>query len=167
MSGTEAARPAGFVIVPTTSADPRAAAILAEYLAMRRAAWPAERGTWDVPMPDPATFAPPRGSFVVAWHGGAEPQVVGGGGVRLLDPDRAELKHLYLREEVRGHGWGRELLTALEREAVRLGASTAVLDTNDTLPAAASLYRSAGYVEVERYNDNPNATHWFAKALEA
>ncbi len=166
MSGTGAARPPGLVFVPTTLADARAAAILNEYLAMRRAAWPAERGTWDVPKPDPAAFAAPRGSFVVAWHGGAWPQVVGGGGVRLLDPGRAEVKHLYLREEVRGHGWGRGLLTALEREAVRLGATTAVLDTNDTLPAAASLYRSAGYTEVERYNANPNATHWFAKPLE-
>ena len=166
MSGAGSGRPPGPVITPTTLADPRAAAILAEYLAMRRATWPAERGTWEVPMPDPAVFAPPRGSFVVAWHGGPVPQVVGCGGVRLLDPERAEVKHLYLREQVRGRGWGRALLVALEREAVRLGASTAVLDTNDTLPAAASLYRSAGYTEVERYNDNPNATHWFAKALE-
>jgi GNAT superfamily N-acetyltransferase len=166
VSGAGATRPPGLVMVPTTLADPRAVAILAEYVAMRRAAWPAERGTWQVPAPDPATFTPPRGSFVLAWYGGAEPEVVGGGGVRLLDPDRAEIKHLYLREAVRGHGWGRGLLTALEREAVRLGANLALLDTNDTLPAAASLYRSAGYIEVERYNDNPNATHWFAKPVE-
>lgn len=163
MSGAGRRRPPGPVIVPTTLADPHAAAILAEYFAMRRAAWPAERGSWDVPMPDPATFVPPRGSFVVVRAGGS--RVVGGGGVRLLDPARAEVKHVYLRQEVRGRGWGRQLLVALEREAVRLGASAAVLDTNDTLPAAASLYRSAGYAEVERYNDNPNATHWFAKAL--
>lgn len=164
--GADGGRPAGLVIVPTTLADPRAVAILAEYLAVRRAAWPPERGTWDVPMPDPAVFAPPRGSFVVAWYGGAQPQVVGGGGVRLLDADRGEVKHVYLRQDVRGRGWGRALLAALEREAVGLGARTAVLDTNDTLPAAAALYRSAGYAEVERYNDNPNATHWFAKPLE-
>lgn len=160
------AGPVGLVTVPMPLTDPRAAAILGEYLAMRRAAWPAERGVWDVPMPDPAVFAPPRGAFVVAWQGGTEPCVVGCGGVRLLDPHRAEVKHLYLRETARGRGWGRGLLLALEREAVALGATSAVLDTNDTLPAAASLYRSAGYAEVERYNDNPNATHWFAKPLE-
>ncbi|MCV2393318.1 GNAT family N-acetyltransferase [Actinotalea sp. M2MS4P-6] len=146
--------------VPLT--DPTAAAVLAEYFAMRRAAWPVERGTWDVAPPVPSAFVPPRGAFLLAEVGG---DPIGCGGVRMLDPERAEVKHLYLRAEQRGRGWGRALLAALEAEAVSLGAVTVVLDTNDTLPAAQSLYRSAGYREVERYNENPNATHWFAKTL--
>jgi hypothetical protein len=28
-----------------------------------------------------------------------------------------------------------------------------------------SLYRSAGYVEVERFNEEPHAHHWFEKRL--
>jgi hypothetical protein len=40
-----------------------------------------------------------------------------------------------------------------------------VLDTNERLEAAQSLYRSSGYIDVEPYNDNPNATHWFRKVL--
>ena len=40
-----------------------------------------------------------------------------------------------------------------------------VLDTNATLEAAQALYRSSGYGEIEPYNDNPNATHWFRKEL--
>ena len=40
-----------------------------------------------------------------------------------------------------------------------------MLDTNATLEAAQSLYRTSGYDEIEPYNDNPNATHWFGKSL--
>jgi hypothetical protein len=48
---------------------------------------------------------------------------------------------------------------------IRMGATEIVLDTNERLEAAQSLYRSSGYVDVEPYNDNPNATHWFRKDL--
>ena len=84
----------------------------------------------------------------------------------VLDPARAEVKHLYLRDRARGRGWGRELLAELEARAVGLGARVVVLDTNATLEAAQGLYRSSGYLEVEPYNDNPNATHWFSKDLD-
>ena len=70
-----------------------------------------------------------------------------------------------MRPAARGTGLGRALLTELERQAALLGATEVVLDTNERLAAAQSLYRSSGYAEVEPYNDNPNATHWFRKAL--
>jgi ribosomal protein S18 acetylase RimI-like enzyme len=57
------------------------------------------------------------------------------------------------------------LLLDLERRAAELGATEIVLDTNERLEAAQSLYRSSGYIDVEPYNDNPNATHWFSKSL--
>ena len=28
------------------------------------------------------------------------------------------------------------------------------------------MYRSRGYVEIPRYNDDPYATHWFEKRLD-
>jgi len=40
-----------------------------------------------------------------------------------------------------------------------------VLDTNDSLEAAAGLYRSSGFESVPAYNDNPNATTWYRKRL--
>jgi hypothetical protein len=40
-----------------------------------------------------------------------------------------------------------------------------VLDTNETLTEAISMYERAGYRPIERYNDNPDAQHWFAKDL--
>ena len=60
---------------------------------------------------------------------------------------------------------GRALLAELEDRALAFGATEVVLDTNASLEAAGSLYRRAGYVDVEPYNDNPNATNWYAKRL--
>jgi hypothetical protein len=40
-----------------------------------------------------------------------------------------------------------------------------VLDTHASLASALALYRSSGWDEVPPYNDNPDATHWFAKSL--
>jgi len=84
----------------------------------------------------------------------------------MIAPDRGEIKHLWLDPSTRGRGWGRTLLIELEARAVGLGARVIVLDTNATLEAAQALYRTSGYDEIEPYNENPNATHWFGKALE-
>ena len=53
----------------------------------------------------------------------------------------------------------------LEGEARRTGRSRVVLDTNEALTEAIAMYRASGYVAIERYNENPYAHHWFAKAL--
>jgi hypothetical protein len=39
------------------------------------------------------------------------------------------------------------------------------LETNASLREAANLYRSAGYLEVEAFNDEPYADHGFEKRL--
>jgi GNAT superfamily N-acetyltransferase len=144
--------------VPTPTTDPDAAALLDEYFAMREHGMSGYR----IVHPDPAVFAEPAGVFLVAV---VDDQAVGCGGIRMLDPRRAEVKHLYVRPSTRGTGLGRALLEELERRASVLGATEVVLDTNARLEAAQGLYRSAGYAEVDPYNDNPNATHWFRKAL--
>ena len=144
--------------VPTPTTDPDAAALLDEYFAMREHGMSGYR----IVHPDPAVFTEPAGVFVVASVDGA---VVGGGGIRMLASTRAEVKHLYVRPSARRTGLGRALLEELERRASVLGATEVVLDTNARLEAAQGLYRSAGYAEVDAYNDNPNATHWFRKVL--
>lgn len=138
--------------------DPVAAKLLAEYFDLRAQGMPGYR----VVLPDPAAFTAGGGVFLVAWLDGAQ---IGCGGIRMLDPLRAEVKHLYLRPAARGSGHGRALLEELERRARLFGATEVVLDTNARLAAAQRLYRSAGYAKIEPYNDNPNATHWFGKAL--
>lgn len=95
---------------------------------------------------------------------------VGCGGIRRLPAGesggiRYEVKHLWLQPSVRGRGLSRLLMTELENRAVAFGATELVLDTNSSLEAAAALYRSSGFVGIEAYNDNPNATNWYRKSL--
>jgi GNAT superfamily N-acetyltransferase len=111
----------------------------------------------------PAQYDPPHGAFVVARSGEA---VVGCGAVTLLDHETAEIKRMWVASGSRGRGVGRRLLARLEAEARLAGRSRVVLDTNATLTEAVALYEAAGYVAIERYNDNPYAQRWFAKSLE-
>jgi DNA-binding MarR family transcriptional regulator len=115
----------------------------------------------------PGTMRPPAGLFLVAsLHG--EP--VGCGGLRFEPGERgpggpALIKRMWVASGARGLGIGRRLLAELESRAVDAGSSAIRLDTNGTLVEAIGLYRSAGYREVERFNDEPYADHWFEKAL--
>jgi ribosomal protein S18 acetylase RimI-like enzyme len=60
---------------------------------------------------------------------------------------------------------GRRLLAELEAEATAHGVRTLRLDTNRALTEAIALYRTAGYREVDRFNDEPYAHHWFEKTV--
>ncbi len=146
--------------------DPRSRALLADYFAMRGEAFP--KGQQYRPVyPDAATFTPPAGVFLVVVDDDGHD--VGCGGIRRI-PDgdsgvRYEVKHLFLRPETRGRGWGRVLLAALEDQARAWGAAQIVLDTHHTLAAAGALYARSGYIPIDPYNDNPNATVWLGKAL--
>jgi ribosomal protein S18 acetylase RimI-like enzyme len=149
------------VFRPADADDAEVRELLDEYFALRVHTFVG--GDYRVARPDAAAFRPPAGVFLLVED---DLGPVGCGGIRMLEPTRAEVKHLYLRDRARGRGWGRELLSELEARAVGLGARVVVLDTNATLEAAQGLYRSSGYLEVEPYNENPNATHWFAKDLD-
>lgn len=97
---------------------------------------------------DPDEVAPGRGAFALAWVG---IEAVGCGAVRLLDDSSAELKRMYVVPEYRRHGVAAALLRLLEHEARSLGAARVVLETVTTPPAAAALYRGAGYEEIPRF----------------
>ncbi len=148
--------------------DPDAHRLIADYFAERAAGFPAEQGQYRPTWPDAAQFMPPAGVFLVIDD--EQGRAVGCGGVRRIPPAadgavRYEVKHLWLAPEGRGRGEGRRLLHELERRAVAFGADEIVLDTNASLAAAGGLYRSSGYVEIEPYNANPNATHWYGKRV--
>ncbi len=146
------------------SADPRSAEAEALYDAYHREiaatfGWDSSRGGAS----SPDDFIEPDGCLLLVRDDSAT--AVGCGGIRLLDADTAEIKRMFLRPTMRGRGAGWQLLKALEAKAIELGASRGVLDTNETLTSALALYRAAGWVEVPAYNDNLEATHWFAKDL--
>ncbi|APY88539.1 GNAT family N-acetyltransferase [Streptomyces alfalfae] len=109
-----------------------------------------------------ADLAPPDGALLVARYGG-EPG--GTAGVRLLEPGLAELKRVFVREELRGLGGAPVLLAAAEDAARALGAGRIVLDTRTDLVEARALYRRHGYEETEPYTARPYAEHWYGKKL--
>ncbi|MEZ0494048.1 GNAT family N-acetyltransferase [Kineococcus sp. TBRC 1896] len=113
------------------------------------------------PRSDLTDLVAPHGTFVVAG------ERLGCVGVRLLPDGAAEVKRLFVTPQARGTGLGRRLLTWCEDWARDRGAARLVLDTHGALTAACSLYLSAGFHEVERYNDNPHAQLWFAKTVRA
>ena len=106
---------------------------------------------------------PPSGLFLVAT---LHDEPVGCGALKLHGDEPAELARIWVSERVRGLGLGRRLVAELERRAAETGATTVRLDTNGALTEAIALYRSVGYREVEPFNDNPYAHHWFEKPLE-
>ena len=54
---------------------------------------------------------------------------------------------------------------ALEQAALDHGAASVTLETNASLTEAIAMYRASGYAEVEPFNDEVYADHWFAKPL--
>jgi GNAT superfamily N-acetyltransferase len=152
--------------------DDAALALLTEYFSSRAQSFPASQGEYRTVFPPAEQFEPPRGVFLVVEGEdlSGDAADVGCGGIRRIElkDDPAitfEVKHLWLQPHVRRLGYGRALLTELEQRAIALGGERLVLDTNDVLTAAGTLYRSAGFVEVPPYNDNANATRWYAKNL--
>jgi GNAT superfamily N-acetyltransferase len=110
----------------------------------------------------PTVLNPPCGQFIVAT---IDDEVVGCGGLQWIDDRTAEIKRMWVDSSRRGIGLGKRLLGHLEEEAQASGRARVILDTNESLAEAISMYHSLGYTPIERYNDNPYAHHWFEKAL--
>ncbi len=90
---------------------------------------------------------------------------IGCGALKLHGSDPAELKRMWVSAGARGLGVGRRILHELEQHARQRGVTTLRLETNRRLGEAIALYRSAGFVEVPAFNDEPYAHHWFEKDL--
>lgn len=58
------------------------------------------------------------------------------------------------------------MLMELEARSAASGSHRVWLETNGALTEAITMYRSAGYVEVDPFNDEPYAHHWFEKDLD-
>ena len=112
-------------------------------------------------LPDADVLSPPVGLLLVARLRGAP---VGCGALRFYG-EAVDVKRMWVSPAIRGLGLGRRLLHELEERARESGASLVRLETNRALGEAIALYRASGYEEVEPFNGEPYAHHWFAKRL--
>ncbi|WP_439694264.1 GNAT family N-acetyltransferase [Curtobacterium sp. SP.BCo] len=144
--------------------------LLDAYLDERAATFPSAQGVYARKRTPAAEFTPPNGVFAVAYD---DDRAVGCGGLRRIADDTAgdrtdvrfEVKHVFVTPDGRGRGVATAVMDALEAAAADLGASSVVLDTNDSLVAAGAMYRGRGYERVPPFNDNPNATAWYRKPI--
>jgi DNA-binding MarR family transcriptional regulator/GNAT superfamily N-acetyltransferase len=112
---------------------------------------------------DADDLRPPSGLLLIARLRG---RAVGCGALLFHRRAPCELKRMWVAPEARGLGVGRRLLAELERRARNRGTATIRLETNRALKEAIALYRSTGYVEVEAFNEETYAHHWFEKRLK-
>jgi GNAT superfamily N-acetyltransferase len=115
------------------------------------------------PAPD-EDLVPPRGYFVVARLDG---HPVGCGVLKRKNPTTAEIKRMWTASYARRRGVARKILHTLETIAREAGFTVLHLETNRTLAEAQALYRKEGYIEVDAFNDEPYAHHWFEKHLHS
>jgi DNA-binding MarR family transcriptional regulator/GNAT superfamily N-acetyltransferase len=112
--------------------------------------------------PDAADMVRPRGTFLLAMSDGMP---IGCVGLKGTGGDVAEVKRLWICQAARGFGLARRLMHAVETAARELSVKTLRLDTNSALPEAMNLYRTSGWVEIDRFNEDPYPDHFFEKPL--
>ena len=112
--------------------------------------------------PDAKDMRRPRGSFIVAM---SDTLPIGCVGLKGTEHGYAEIKRLWVAPSARGLGLGKRLMDAAEDAARTLGIALLRLDTNSALPEAGQLYRSTGWREIPRFNDDPYPDLFFEKRL--
>ena len=105
-------------------------------------------------------YGPPDGLFLLASQKG---ELAGGVGLRMLEAGICEMKRLFVYDQFRGRGIGRQLCRMLIREAINLGYEKMRLDTLERMKSAIGLYKNLGFKEIEPYRFNPDPT---AKYME-
>jgi GNAT superfamily N-acetyltransferase len=129
--------------------DPHAVALIAQV----QAEYVQMYGGPDTAPVDPAEFAAPNGTFLVAYDPDDVPVAMGGwrrhdsADTSWASP-AAEIKRMYVAPQARGRGLARLVLAELERTAAQDGIHWLLLETGSRQPAAIALYRSAGYADV-------------------
>jgi DNA-binding MarR family transcriptional regulator len=122
-------------------------------------------GGFDVSLsrdPDAADMIFPRGVFLVAISDGLP---IGCVGLKGTGGELAEVKRLWVAPSARGLGLGRRLMVSVESAARDIAIKVLRLDTNSALPEAGQLYRSSGWTEIDRFNDDPYPDAFFEKRL--
>lgn len=83
--------------------------------------------------------------------------LIGTSAVKQLNSKDCELKTLYLYQRYHGRRLGLRLLDTAVNYAASAGYERMYLDTIARSTRAVALYKKAGFMPTERYNDNPRA----------
>ncbi|HEX4105661.1 MAG TPA: GNAT family N-acetyltransferase [Rhizomicrobium sp.] len=100
----------------------------------------------------PGPYAPPDGALLLARKAG---DVLGCIALKRLAPGVAEIKRLYVVRHGRGLGVGKALVSAILKEAGRLGYREIKLDTLPHMTQAIALYRGFGFALIAPYGSFP------------
>lgn len=89
--------------------------------------------------------------------------LIGTVAIRIIDIENKviELKRMFVLPEYQGRGYGRLLLVHAINYAREQQYKKICLDTRKQFSAAQHLYRSNGFQETEKYNDNEYAELYF------
>lgn len=100
----------------------------------------------------PGEYVPPDGEILIAYN---EERSIGCVAVRRLNENICEMKRLFVRQEAKGIGMGRQLAQNIIHTARDFGYSRMRLDTLERLKEAMCLYESLGFRRIAPYYDNP------------
>ena len=112
--------------------------------------------------PEATDMIAPRGTFLVARSDGLP---IGCAGLKGQGKPEAEVKRLWVSPAARRLGLASRLMADLEEAARDLNISVLRLDTNSALPEAEALYRTSGWTEIPRFNDDPYPDLFFERRL--
>ena len=93
---------------------------------------------------------------VVAYEGET---AVGCGAFKPYEDETAEIKRMFVRENVRGRGIAGEILAELETWAKELNYTECILETGVKQPEAIRLYQKSGYEKMTSYGQYLNVAN--------
>lgn len=93
--------------------------------------------------------------------------LIGTVAIRIIDIENkvVELKRMFVLPEYQGKGYGKLLLKYVIDYAKEQQYKKIYLDTRKQFSVAQHLYRSNGFLETDKYNDNENAELYFELVL--
>lgn len=90
-------------------------------------------------------FRRPRAAFLVAWYRG---EAIGCGAITDKDERTAHIKRVFVTPGMRGRGFGRRIMQAVELKARDLGYSKLFLETAELQLDAMRMYEAMGFRRV-------------------
>jgi N-acetylglutamate synthase-like GNAT family acetyltransferase len=142
--------------------SPEAKALFGEYMEFVRERLGAGFEPHEAIFASEGAFEEAGAAFLMLYE---DERPVGCGGVRLLSPEVAEIKRMFVTARARRRGHGRRLLRELESLARAAGARRVRLLTTGALAEAMQLYEAAGYHEVEALARGGRRDAWLEKDL--